>query len=252
MRAAGDALPAHELGGHMSVIVKSPGVTEQVTEYLQKQIADGVWEPGEKISSENELTKVLGVSRASIRSGIRELVAVGVLDTHQGKGTFVKAIPASDISKGLGRLYKANKDMHDLLEYRMIIETECCRQAAERISEEELARLQAYYEAIKAEYAKPERDDHFFSDNDFGFHKVIYESTGNRLIIDSMNRITDEAQRYQRLMNADYFLERAVHYHKKILDALKARNGDKASKAMREHLKVVVEGYDRMAAEGKP
>ena len=125
---------------NMGVIVKSPGVTEQVTEYLQKQIANGVWEPGEKISSENELTRELGVSRASIRSGIQQLVAIGVLDTHQGKGTFVRAIPARDISKDLGKLYKTNKDLHDLLEYCMILETECCRLAAERISEEELDR----------------------------------------------------------------------------------------------------------------
>lgn len=235
---------------NMGVIVKSPGVTEQVTEYLQKQIANGVWEPGEKISSENELTRELGVSRASIRSGIQQLVAIGVLDTHQGKGTFVRAIPARDMSKDLGKLYKTNKDLHDLLEYRMILETECCRLAAERISEEELDRLRIELESMKAEQKKPDRDSKIFSDNDFGFHKRICVATGNELIIESVKRIPDETERYQRLLNTDFLCEKAVYYHKKIFDALKERNGDKAARAMRHHLSIVTEEYDRLISAG--
>ena len=236
----------------MSVIVKSPGVTEQVTEYLQKQIEEGVWKPGDRISSENELTKVLGVSRASIRSGIQQLVAVGVLDTQQGRGTFVRGLPTEDISKDLGRLYKSNKDLRDLLEYRMILETECCRLAAERISDAVLEKLKTNYENMKAEFKKPDRDSNVFSENDFGFHKRIYVATGNELIIDSLVRITGAIECYQRLFNTDYLCEKAVYYHKKILDALYERNGDKAARAMRHHLRVVIEEYDRLVSKGNP
>lgn len=69
-------------------------VTEDVVDYLKQKIMDGTWKPGDKISSENELTACLSVSRASVRYAIQHLIAVGVLESFQGKGTFVKTSPS--------------------------------------------------------------------------------------------------------------------------------------------------------------
>ena len=46
-------------------------VTEDVVDYLKQKIMDGTWKPGDKISSENELTACLSVSRASVRYAIQ-------------------------------------------------------------------------------------------------------------------------------------------------------------------------------------
>lgn len=231
----------------MSAIIKTPAVSEQVTDFLKQKITDGRWAPGTRISSENELTRELGVSRASVRSGIKQLEALGILESHQGKGTFVRAIPAGDISEELGKLYKTNKDMHDLLEFRMILETECCRLAEKRMTEDALTELRAEYERMKAEFEKKDtRSGEVFADSDFGFHRLIYIATGNRLMIDSMRRITEETERYQRQFNTDYLSKKAVYYHEKILKAFEEHNGEKAAKAMRDHLTLVIEEYDKL------
>ena len=86
-------------------------VTEQVLEYLKEQIRVGRWTYGEKIDSENQLTYELQVSRASVRHAIQQLVALGVLESFQGKGTFVKTLPEDVMMSRLGNIY-LNQDLH--------------------------------------------------------------------------------------------------------------------------------------------
>jgi len=159
----------------------------------------------------------------------------------------VRAIPTGDISSDLGRLYKINKDMHDLLEFRMILETECCRLAAGRMTAETLADLRSEFERMRAEYEMRElRSSDVFADSDFGFHRLIYMATGNHLLIDSMERIGEETEIYQRRFNTDYLSGKAVYYHERILRAFEEHDGDKAARAMRKHLTVVIEEYDKL------
>ena len=66
-------------------------VTNQVIAYLKQNIEDGIWKAGEKIPSENQLTKELGISRASVRTAIQHLAGIGVLESVHGKGTYVAA-----------------------------------------------------------------------------------------------------------------------------------------------------------------
>lgn len=234
----------------MGSIIKTPGLTEQVTDYLKSQILEGRWVPGNKIDSENKLTQELGISRASVRSGIKQLEAIGILECRQGKGTFVRAIPAKNISQKLNQLYQENKDMHDLLEYRMIVESESCRLAAERMTEYDLSELENIYNRMIAEYLKKEkRSSNTFAETDFGFHKCIYRATGNTLILESLKRISAETEKYQRQFNTDYLSERAVHYHGEILKAFRERDGERASDQMRKHLSLVIKEYDKLLKE---
>ena len=70
--------------------LKKQDIKEQVFEQLLMKIEMGEWKPGEKPPSENELTKAMGVSRITIREAIQKLVAINVVETFQGKGTFVR------------------------------------------------------------------------------------------------------------------------------------------------------------------
>ena len=60
-------------------------VTESVLQYLTGHIQSGQWAVGSKIPSENQLTERLGVSRASVRVAIQQLIGVGVLESVHGK-----------------------------------------------------------------------------------------------------------------------------------------------------------------------
>ena len=68
---------------------KASQVTEQVMQYIKGQIAEGIWPIGSRIPSENELCKLLGVSRTSVRAALQRFNVLGILESQHGRGTFV-------------------------------------------------------------------------------------------------------------------------------------------------------------------
>ena len=64
--------------------VKKVNIGDQVYNQMKDQIMSGVWVPGEKIPSENQLMEVFGVSRGTVRQAIQKLSAVGLLETRRG------------------------------------------------------------------------------------------------------------------------------------------------------------------------
>lgn len=63
----------------------------QLETHLHALIAEGVWNPGEKIPPERAFAENVGVSRATVRQAVSALVQQGVLERRQGSGTFVRA-----------------------------------------------------------------------------------------------------------------------------------------------------------------
>src|ERR1700745_1965345 len=63
--------------------------SEEVVAQLREMIHKGELRPGDRLPPERDLAKLLGVSRPTLRAGIRSLAAVGVLESRQGAGTFV-------------------------------------------------------------------------------------------------------------------------------------------------------------------
>ncbi|MEO8288205.1 MAG: GntR family transcriptional regulator [Chloroflexota bacterium] len=61
----------------------------QLEQALRSQIQSGVWKPGDMITSERELMQAAGVSRATVRQAISNLINEGVLERMHGRGTFV-------------------------------------------------------------------------------------------------------------------------------------------------------------------
>ena len=61
----------------------------QLADVLRKQIERGVWQPDQKIPSENELNRMYGISRMTARQVLAQLVNEELLFRVQGKGTFV-------------------------------------------------------------------------------------------------------------------------------------------------------------------
>ena len=96
-------------------------VTGKIAHYIRKNIRNGNWTVGEKIPSENQLCEELGVSRVSVRSALQQFIALGILESVHGKGTFL-------ISDDLSAFYSnveepaptidATETMKQILEFR--------------------------------------------------------------------------------------------------------------------------------------
>src|SRR4029450_13313350 len=70
------------------------GVTaEIVVQHVRALIERGELKPGDRLPPERELAVQLGVSRPSVRAGLRSLAAIGVLQTRHGAGTVITDAP---------------------------------------------------------------------------------------------------------------------------------------------------------------
>ena len=122
---------------------KRKDISEQVFDELLNQITSGTWKPGEKIPSENELTKAMNVSRITIRAAIQKLATMDLVETHQGKGTFVKKFTTTNYLKSLAPMILLSQDdMKYIIEYRRILDVGIVDLYMKNVTDENIKRLE--------------------------------------------------------------------------------------------------------------
>ena len=116
--------------------------TMQVVDHVRSLIENGTLQPGDKIPPERELARSLKISRASLRTGIGYLAAMGVMKIRHGVGTFVADGPP-DFGKASLSLMGALHGFQtwQMFEARIILESSLAALAAERGKEEHHAAM---------------------------------------------------------------------------------------------------------------
>ena len=104
------------------VPISRRNISRQVYDQMLDNILNGVWPPGTKLPSENELTQMFGVSRVPIREALKKLSTMGITQTRQGEGSFVQMMtPGMFMNSLLPMLVWNRKSMMDILEYRRFL-----------------------------------------------------------------------------------------------------------------------------------
>ncbi|HHV38418.1 MAG TPA: FadR family transcriptional regulator [Tepidimicrobium sp.] len=218
-------------------IVKS-NVTEQIIEYLKNNIENGNWKLGEKVPSENQLTEILGVSRASIRVAIQQLIAIGVLESFQGKGTYVKNTDINARSYNPNSITKEDcKDISKVLEFRRIVETEACYLAVPNIDEEIIEKLRNYLTIMSKNIGNPIE----FIKADRLYHEEICKASGNQLLGKSLKDVFNKTEKSHKQINKIFGYNDGIYYHKAILRAIEDRDAERARQLMYEHLQQAID-----------
>ena len=108
-------------------------LADVVVERIERLIVDGVLKQGQTLPSERRLTEKLGVSRTALREGLKILRARGLIETSQGKGSFVAKLTAEPAQTPMMHLLGSQpRTLYDLLEVREMLEAESARLAALR------------------------------------------------------------------------------------------------------------------------
>ena len=199
-------------------------------------IDSGVFPPGRRLQSDNELADYFGVSRSSVREARIVLQAQGRLELKGRSGTYVRDWNMQT-SHGLPRVAAL-----ELTEARVLFEAEAAALAAPIITEEALSELETYIAIMSGE----KESDMTKEDADAAFHNTIARSTNNHMIvfvIESMWKVRTESTElqkvYQRVCNSDS--SHREDEHLKILQALKNRDSSAARQAMRVHFTSILE-----------
>lgn len=210
-------------------------VTKRIMRHMRTCITDGTWKIGDRITSENEMCKELGVSRVSVRNAIQQFVSLGVLEVKHGKGTFLISDDLSafnpPINVSLDEITSL-ADMEQLLQFRLLIEPSICSSIAEDASPELILRLESLLQTMRNSIGSS-RD---FIEADSQFHMEIANATGNPVTIGIMSEIFRKKNESSNIANlADGFYG-GIYYHSLLIDVLKKHNSKKAFSIMKEHI----------------
>lgn len=214
-------------------MINHQSVTEQVVAYFKENIEAGHWAIGEKIPSENVLTKTLGVSRATIRQAVSQLAGIGILETVHGKGTYLLDDQV-DENKASENMITAEDCLNTekVLEFRRIVESEACYIAASHVTDTFLLSLKDLLHVM----VESKEDVEQFVTADITFHQKICEASQNPLLEKCMNKILEENRKSQQLTRRTFGYHDGIHYHELIIQALEEKNAQKAKQCMFDHL----------------
>lgn len=184
---------------------------------------------GDKLPNENELAKELGVSRSTLREAIKILTTNGVLEIKRGKGTFVTnntIIESGDIGE-------IASGLDDLFEMRLMFEPDCAYYAAQRATDEEIAIICKYGEAVEKKILSGE--DRTYEEQKF--HESIANATHNSFVKQFMPIIFNAIKKGVVVMQKDQDVSKDnMQDDRLIMEFIKKRNPEGARTAMRLHI----------------
>jgi GntR family transcriptional regulator, transcriptional repressor for pyruvate dehydrogenase complex len=228
----------------LKAVTRNPSLYEAVSEQLLTAIRGADLSPGARIPSERELGEQFGVSRTVIREAIRHLAAKGVLEVVSGSGVIVADVGYANVSESLD-LYLQQRgpiDPVQIHEVRATLELRTTELAADRASDEQLAALIALCDQMAAVLD----DADAASAADVAFHRGIAEATANPLflvLVDSLGEVMFHIRK--ATLDDPERGRTAVAAHRRIAEALAARDVVGAVAAMRDHLDDSRDVYER-------
>jgi GntR family transcriptional regulator, transcriptional repressor for pyruvate dehydrogenase complex len=203
---------------------------------LREMIHRGELRPGDRLPPERDLARMFGVSRPTLRAGIRSLSAVGALESRQGAGTFVvktEESPSLDSSplKLMAALHGFTSA--EMFEARKSLEMAIAALAAERATSDQMASLSEEIAGMFASLDEPEQ----FLVHDMRFHQGVAISSGNRILTALMNMVAATLFDVRRkTVKRATDLKESAEMHRRIYRAIRERDPQAASAAMRDHL----------------
>jgi GntR family transcriptional repressor for pyruvate dehydrogenase complex len=228
---------------------KSGTTAEEVVTRLREMIHRGELRSGDRLPPERDLAKKLGVSRPTLRAGIRSLSAVGVLKSKQGAGTFVVEADASPALDGnplrlLASLHGFSNA--EMFEARLILEMAIAGLAAERATSEHIAAMAEELAEMFATLDVPEE----YLVHDMRFHQMIAAASGNRIITALMNMVASILFDVRsKTVHRAHDLKESADMHRLIFRAIREGNTEAARSAMRDHLLLAQRAQSEELAE---
>lgn len=217
---------AVEPGSHRQVF------REEIRNAIREAIFSGKLNPGDRII-ETYWARELGVSQGPVREAIRDLEAMGLVETVPFKGSRVRTL--------------TEKDVRDNYSVRICLESKSIRDAITMLTDRQLDDLTDKLRTVlrQMDDCAGRGDLREFTDCDTIFHRAIIDSTGNEVL----RKLWEQCNmrnwfRFSALTDADS-LKQLQSGHQKLLDAICARNVKAATSTLEDHLTGLMDGFIR-------
>ena len=212
---------------------------EVVCETLRDAIRKGKLKPGERLM-ESQLAEDLGVSRTPVREAIRKLELEGYVIMMPRRGTYVANLSI--------------RDVNEVFEIRTSLDSLASGLAAERITDEELERLQRLLVAIGGYIEENDMDKIVECDTEF--HDLLYQASRNSRLVGIIFNLREQLTRFRSTSMAfPGRLKATLEEHRRIVEAIAQGDVAEARAAAEYHMEkseqTLLESMEAMKNQGK-
>jgi DNA-binding FadR family transcriptional regulator len=216
---------------------------DAVLRHIEDSLRSGEIKLGDRLPGERALAEQFGISRASVRDAVRALEVMGVVKSATGSGPNAGTIVVSDPSAALGsalRLHVASQRLpvKDIVEARIMMETWSLEHAAGAPWEPgQLEEARGLLEAMD----RAGLPSAAFTALDAQFHVALSSLAGNAVVSTMMDSLREAIRTYVDEAVAargawDDLVATLREQHWGILEAVEARDGERAARLVREHI----------------
>jgi DNA-binding GntR family transcriptional regulator len=210
-------------------------LNQRVYSQLREMILSGTLEGGTQIE-ERQLAEEMGVSRTPLREAIGQLSNEGIIEYRPYRGNYVRTFTA--------------KQVNDLYQVRMALESLAMRLAIPKLSQEHIHKIRLILDDVQRALHNEDMDG--YNEADRRFHKAILDISGNETLKEALGRLSAQIQMVRVIANQDHdVVESTARERPQILAALEARDADEAARLMEQHIdgvrRAVVSQLEAMA-----
>lgn len=208
-------------------------LADQVSAAMLEQIATGRYRPGQSMPSQRELARELGVGLSAVREAMQRLQSMGVLSSHQGRGTIVESVrwPQMLLEPSLALVAIERDMLSEVWEARNAIEMETARLAALRRTEDDLKALSKII-AEAGDGLSTYEANHRLNKV---FHVALARAARNRFLSDMLAPLLEVDLTANRTIFDAEISRRSWLLHRAIYNAVAAQDVAAVAVAMQQH-----------------
>jgi GntR family transcriptional repressor for pyruvate dehydrogenase complex len=220
--------------------IRRQSLSDEIIRQLMDLISQGKLKPGQRLSSERDLCKQFGVGRSSLREALRSLAMMGILESRVGEGTYIASDSQTYLKKTAkwGLLFD-QKNLTDLVETRLMLESQTSFLAAQRATDKDLETLKKTLDEMRDSVDKTEK----YLELDLQFHLDIAQATQNSVLYNLLQM----TRGYLKESIKDILIqstskktkarmELSLHGHQEIFEAIQDGQAERVRHLMIKHI----------------
>lgn len=224
-------------------MITKKSVCESIVDTIIEKLKNHELKPGDRLPNEVDMANEYGVSRISLREALRTLAAKGLIVTRHGEGSFINEYHPEMLAEALSNItLLSSGPVLEILQLRKIMETEAARQCAVNATDEELALIAQYKEQREHYCAMEPTEENIRKKYEYDrlFHLAIANGSHNKIFSQFITTIQTSLNIHQLSFgtNANN-IRNSTEFHREILEALLARDAQKAGDMMYAHLEQI-------------
>src|SRR5215469_13793466 len=219
---------------------KSTGLPDKIYGDILNRIIEGEYKEGERLPTEHMLAERFATSRPTVREALAQLRADGIIATRHGSGTTVMRRPDPDVRRFAP--LETLSDIRRFYEYRVVVESGAAALAAQKAEDEDIAAIRREWDNLQTII----ETSGIGAKDDFAFHMAVARASKNQFFITALSGIQEQmvfSMNLSRNLSLVKSIERqriVQQEHLEVLEAIQAREAERAAQAMRDHLEHAV------------